>query len=229
MKSLLHRFVATILCLVTATLVNNAAASSLSDGGDFQLFKNPPPANNLQMATMDGKTLNLSDLKGKVVLLNFWRKDCHYCEMEKGYLKYLLKAMNSDDLTVLCVNLWDPPAWVQSYAKKAGAHLTILSKPEGKDVVVRNVVGGRDLGYYVVNGANEAIYEVKGFPSTYVIDRNGRVVAAHLGLVKWQVLGVRDWLAGLIGKAAPAPRAEAGGFGGWLDNLLTKQHRKEHF
>jgi peroxiredoxin len=221
MKSLLLKTVPTILCLVTAVMVNAGIAGSLSDGGDFQLFKNPPPANDLPMVTADGKTVNLSDLKGKVVLLNFWRKDCRYCEMEKGYLKYLLKTINSNDLMVLCVNLWDSPAWVRSYATKNGADLTIVSKPEGTRAVVENVVNGRPLGYFVVNEANEAIYEVKGFPSTYVIDRAGKVVAAHLGLAKWAVPGVRDWVAGLIGHAG-ASRAETDGFGGWLDSLLTK-------
>ena len=60
------------------------------------------------------------------------------------------------------------------------------------------------MGYYVVNEAGEAIYEVKGFPSSYVIDKEGRVIAAHMGMAEWATPPVRNWIASLMGTETPA-------------------------
>jgi len=79
------------------------------------------------------------------------------------------------------------------------------------------------MGYYVVNEANEAIYEVKGFPSTYVIDKEGRVLATHMGMVDWTSPAVRNWLLRVLGPA-PATRAAHGTeyqLPEWLDRLLV--------
>jgi peroxiredoxin len=175
------------------------------EGGDFQFFQNPPPANDFSMSPLTGGTINLSDFKGKVVLLNFWRKDCKYCDMEKGFLRQVAQGLNTQDLKVVCVNLWDQPAWVRSFGQNSGSGLMIMSKPEGKRAVVENTVRGKLMGYYVVNEANEAIYEVKGFPCTYVIDKQGRVVATHLGLAQWTNPTVKSWLASLLGPKTAEP------------------------
>jgi hypothetical protein len=105
--------------------------------------------------------------------------------------------------------LWDNPAWVKQYARKVAHGFSVLSGIAGKRYLVENVVGGRPLGYYILNDANEAIYEVRGFPSTYVIDKRGRVVASHVGLAQWNSPPIRDWVLGLAhsgGSAARAPQ-----------------------
>lgn len=199
-----------------------AAAAGAPEVSSFEFFKNPPIANDLKMGTLDGRVMSLSGLKGKVVVLNFWRKDCQYCGMEKGLLKNMLESMNTDDLKVVCVNLWDQPSWVMSYGKSSGGELIIASRPEGRQPVVENVVRGRLMGYYVVNEQNEAIYEIKGFPSSYVVNKEGKVVAAHMGLAPWNTPSVRKWLSGLVGVATSGPRYDAEyELPHWLDRLLT--------
>jgi len=219
---------ATVLIL---TLISIACpAWAMAPGGleksDFQFFTNPPPANDLKMGTSEGGILNLSDLKGRVVLLNFWRKDCQYCDLEKGQLKSMLQHVNPADVTVLCVNLWDSPAWVRQYAKKNGHNLNVLSKVEGRQAIVENVVGGRPLGYYVVNDNREAVYEVRGFPSTYVINKEGRVLASHLGLARWNSPPIRNWILELARAGTAGPRNESKTNGevelpAWMDRLLS--------
>jgi len=199
-----------------------AGAAGAPEVSSFEFFKNPPIANDLKMGTLDGKVMSLSGLKGKVVVLNFWRKDCQYCGMEKGLLKNMLESMNTDDLKVVCVNLWDQPSWVMSYGKSNGGELIIASRPEGRQAVVENVVRGRLMGYHIVNEQNEAIYEIKGFPSSYVVNKEGQVVAAHMGLAPWNTPSVRKWLSGLVGVAKSGPRYDAEyELPHWLDRLLT--------
>jgi peroxiredoxin len=189
-------------------------------GSDFQFFKNRPDANNFQMGVLDGKVVSLSDYKGKVVLLNFWRKDCPYCDMEKNHLSAMLRSFGNANLEVLCVNLWDDPSWVRAYATRSRRPFTIASRAGGRRSVVENVVNGRTMGYYVLNGSNEAIYEVKGFPSTYVIDKRGKVVATHMGLAPWSVPPVMRWLSELLGEGADTPAERGSDLPEWLDRLL---------
>jgi peroxiredoxin len=176
------------------------------------------------MGTLEGRTFSLADLKGKVVLLNFWRKDCQFCTREKYYLKRLMRDVARPDLEAVCVNLWDNPSWVVSqYGRESRGSLVYATKADDKRWVIENRVRGRLLGYYVLNEANEAIYEIKGFPSTYVIDKSGRVVAAHLGMVEWTIPLVQNWLLRLLG--SPSVTTSVGkpeyALPDWIDRLLT--------
>lgn len=226
---------ATLVALTAATMLTFAfpvagMAPSGLENSDFRFFTNPPPASNFKMCSADGSAVNLSDLKGRVVLLNFWRKDCQYCDLEKGQLKSMLQHVKSDDIAVLCVNLWDSPTWVRQYAKKNGRDLEVLSKLEGQQPLVENVVGGRPMGYYILNDAKEAIYEVRGFPSTYVIDKNGRVLASHLGLAQWNAPPIRDWIIALARAGVPGEKADVKSSNrevdvpAWIDRLLTNSN-----
>lgn len=226
----IHKSVTASVLIVVAVFLFAYPVLALAPTGlentDFQLFTNPPLASDFKMGTIDGGTLSLSDLKGKVVLLNFWRKDCQYCSLEKDKLNSMLKHANSNDIAVLCVNLWDNPSWVRQYGKKNGHNLTVLSKLEGQKALVENVVGGRPMGYYILNDAKEAIFEVRGFPSTYVINKQGRVVASHLGLAEWNAPRIRDWILGLAGGGPAASSDDKRSSAEiqvptWVDGLLS--------
>ncbi len=193
--------VAVILVTVAGIIAMNpcsglAAESSAME--NFHFFETPPDANDMNVVTADGQPLKLSDLKGKVVLLNFWRQNCRYCQQEKQYLRDMEKALNNQEVIVLCVDFWDRPAWIKSYAKENAGGLVFAYRPSGYESVMENVVKGRIMGYFILNEAKEAIYEVKGFPSTYVIDKDGKVVAAHLGMARWTDPNVVKWLSSLV-------------------------------
>jgi peroxiredoxin len=175
------------------------------------------------MWTLDGSPVSLDALRGKVVILNFWRQNCRWCHLEKRYLRSLVRDLNRSDLQVVCANLWDHPGWIRRYAERESEGLLFTTRGDDPRCVVENVVKGRLMGYYVVNGAKEAIYEVKGFPTSYVIDGDGRVVATHVGMVRWDSRSILDWIAGLVGRdkgqeavAGAEYRSPA-----WLDRLMT--------
>lgn len=228
MNSFLIRTVLAVMTGFGTLAVHNFAhATGVSGTQAFQMFHTPPPASDLRMGGLDGGIFNLSDLKGNVVLLNFWRKDCHFCVQEKSYLKKMLKQMNRQDLKVVCVDFWDNPSWVQSYGRNNSEGLLIGANLEGRRSVLENLVKGRLLGYYVLNEANEAVYEVKGFPSTYVIDKQGRVVASHMGMVDWTKLPIQKWLTGLLewkqrGDSTPEAPYQ---LPDWLERLLSHSIR----
>ncbi len=165
---------------------------------DFQFYQSRQRGADIKMAAPDGKVFRLSDLKGHVVLLNFWRKDCPYCVQEKAFLRRMFQSINSSDLKIVCANFWDSPAWVKSYGRHIGSGIVVAAKPSGAYPVIENVVKGRFMGYHILNDASEAVYEVKGFPSTYVIDKEGFVVAAHLGMAQWASTPVENWIRTLL-------------------------------
>ncbi len=198
-------------------------AASVAGLQDFKFFPERPEAGDFKMGALDGGTFRISDLKGKVVLLNFWRSNCPHCEVEKGHLKTLVGQMNGSDVQVVCVNLWDEPSWVRDYETKNGKGLFLASRPDNRQAVVENKAKGRTAGYFVVNEDREAIYEINGFPSTYIINKEGRVVAGHLGMAKWSQPAVREWLAGLAGSETPVKRAIGAEdqLPPWIDHLLS--------
>jgi peroxiredoxin len=164
------------------------------EGHNFRKFTEPPPANDFEMLTPDGSIIRLSDLFGKVLILNFWREDCKFCPLEKGHLRMMLKALNRPDVMVVYVNLWDDVQWVKKYASRhSGPYVFGMKRPRGMSVI-ENVVRGRRLGYYVLNSRKEAVYEIKGFPTSYVINKSGRVAAAHIGMAQWSVKSIREWI-----------------------------------
>ncbi len=163
-------------------------------GHHFRSFENPPPANDFEMMVQDGSEISLSDLFGKVLILNFWREDCKFCPLEKGHLRMMLKALNRSDIMVVYVNLWDDADWVKRYAKRhPGPYVFGMTIP-GKKSVIENIIRGRRLGFYVLNSKREAVYEIKGFPTSYVINKSGQVAAAHIGMAQWSVKPIREWI-----------------------------------
>jgi len=201
------------------------SASPVSDSlpREFQVFRKPMDANDLRMVGFDGRLMSLTDLKGRVVLLNFWRKNCPYCEREKTYLKKMALAVNSPNLVVLCANFWDDPLWIRRYATGNGGDLVFAAKLDDEQSVIKNEVRGRLVGFFIVNRLKEAIYEVKGFPSTYVIDRRGKVIAAHMGMARWDRPSVRRWISGLTADDSSTTSVVDAEYElpSWMDRLLS--------
>jgi peroxiredoxin len=214
------------LLIVAVLLLANPVsghAEKLPGMAGFRLFPNAPMANDFPMTTPQGNTLKLSDLKGQVVILNFWREHCPWCVVEKRYLKGMLKQLENANVKVLCVNFSDNPSAVRSYGLQAGGDLLIAARPDNQPRLVPNVLKGRLMGYYVVNDNKEAIYEIKGFPSSYVIDKTGAIVASHMGMVEWTQPAVRNWVATLAGPSRPEPASTTDEYvlPEWLNRLLS--------
>ncbi|MDM5212784.1 TlpA disulfide reductase family protein [Peribacillus sp. NJ4] len=110
-------------------------------------------APNFSLKTLDGKQVELSDYKGKKVMLNFWATWCPPCKKEMPDMeKYSQQA--GDDVVVLAVNI-DPENDVQSFVDNNGITFTIpLDSQSAK------------------NPVNER-YKILSIPTTYFIDKKG--------------------------------------------------------
>lgn len=213
-----------VLSVVVLGIGLGSSASATSAGGDkLDIFRVPTTPGEIRLAGIDGRTISLSDYAGKVVILNFWKKDCPYCVVEKESLKEFVRKFNPSDVEIIGVDLWDDPSWVRNNGSKYLSHMFIASRIPGKRAFVENVVRGRLMGYYVINEANEAIFEIKGFPSTYVLDRQGKVVAGHTGMVNWMSQSIHDNLNSFLKTdAVNNNKIDTTDDGiGWLNELMS--------
>lgn len=132
------------------------------------------PAPDVAVTQLDGRTLPLGSLRGQVVLLNFWATWCPPCNEEMPDLVKVAKAYESKGVVFLAANLEDPeearesvPVWLRSHAEVRP--FVVFAGPEIGDT-----------------------YRVEALPTTYVLDRSGKVAHFARGQVAdWQV---REWL-----------------------------------
>lgn len=166
---------------------------------NFNLYPVPCPANNMVLLDLKGRSVDLNALRGKVVILNFWKIDCQPCAVEKPILEGLHRKYAARGLEIVAVNLFDDHHKVESYARRRGFGFRFCSDPDNRFSVRKQSLGGGMPTTFVVNSNSEAIYEVPGVPTSYLIDRKGKVVGNAVGMVNWQEKPFTDLLECLLG------------------------------
>lgn len=127
--------------------------------------------------TLDGKTISLSELTGKVVLLNFWASWCPDCRPEMPMFDQLHRHFASQGLAVVGINFREGKSAVQRYAKELGLTFPLVLDPKGE-----------------IN----ASYGVIGLPTTFLIGRNGQAVALAIGPREWGDTSARALIQALL-------------------------------
>jgi peroxiredoxin len=119
-------------------------------------------APDFTLQSLDGKTVRLSDFRGKAVLLNFWATWCQPCKIEMPWFVELQKQYGGQGLQVLGIAMDDAsPADIAKYAKDLGVNYPVLV---GKEAV------------------GDAYGGVQFLPATFYIGRDGKVVDKVFGL-----------------------------------------------
>jgi peroxiredoxin len=123
-------------------------------------------APDFELKSIDGKTVHLSDYKGKAVLLNFWATWCPPCKIEMPWFVDLQKQYGAQGLQVVGVAMDDD-------ADKQAAKIGEFVKEMNLNYVV--LLGNEKVG--------DAYGGVEGLPTTFYIGRDGKVVNSVSGLV----------------------------------------------
>lgn len=136
---------------------NNAAATTA--GSNFQ------PAPDVEFQTLDGKPFRLAELRGRVVLLNFWATWCMPCRAEIPEFNIMQRELKSQGLEVVGVSTspGDTPEVIKDFQKDLPQEYTVLR-------------GAEEIAEKFGNGP--------GLPVTHIIDREGRV--------RQKIIGQRD-------------------------------------
>lgn len=120
------------------------------------------PAPEFALKDADGRTVRLSDYRGKVVLLNFWATWCGPCRMEVPWLIEMQRDNKDRGFEVLGVSM-DDNGWedVKPFLAEMKINYRVMI---GDDRTAQNYGG------------------VESLPTTFLIDRDGKVAVAHVGL-----------------------------------------------
>jgi peroxiredoxin len=128
-----------------------------------EIGKKGSAAPDFQLKSLDGQQVRLSDFRGKAVLLNFWATWCAPCKIEMPWFVDLQKQYAAQGLQVIGVAMDDSgePA-IAKFAKEMGVNYPVLI---GKEAV------------------GDAYGGVEFLPTTFFIDRQGKIVDRVFGLV----------------------------------------------
>lgn len=140
-------------CSGPASSSNTVASKSASDR---------KPAPDFTLKDAEGHNVKLSDFRGKVVLLNFWATWCGPCQLEIPWFIDFEKQYKSQGLEVIGVSM-DDDGWA----------------------AIKPFVAAHNVNYPILLG-NDSVTQLYGgidsLPTTFLIDRNGRVAKVHVGL-----------------------------------------------
>lgn len=121
------------------------------------------PAIGIELKNLEGKAIQLSQYKGRVVLVNFWATWCEPCKEEFPELIHLQEKYAAQGLVVLAVNLAESKSRIQTFLK------TNLISPNALEIVLDN----SSLTYKA--------WKVRGIPTTFLVSKKGLVEAYWMG------------------------------------------------
>jgi thiol-disulfide isomerase/thioredoxin len=119
-------------------------------------------APNFRLENLSGDKVQLRDLRGKTVMVNFWATWCIPCRMEMPLIEEYYQRY-SPDLVVLAVNADEPPEDVKPFVDDLQLSFEILLDP-----------GSRI----------DHLYQVRAFPTTFFVDKDGMIRFQHIGLLQ---------------------------------------------
>ena len=111
------------------------------------------------LPTSSGK-IDLADLKGKVIYLDFWASWCHPCRKSFPWLNEMQERYGQKGLAVVAINVDRTPDLASKFLQNVPANFTVAYDPDGKVADV---------------------YQVQGMPSSFLIDRTGHIREVHMG------------------------------------------------
>ena len=137
----------------------------------------PGPAPRFSSMTPEGKKMGIDDLKGKFVVLNFWATWCPPCRLEMPSMEKLYQEFKGEGLEVVAINFMESEKPIKSFLKENGFTFPVLLDKKGE--IARK-------------------YGVHGLPVTYLIARNGNLLAKSMGYKDWYKPDTRRLISTLL-------------------------------
>ncbi len=119
-------------------------------------------APDFELVRAGGGSLRLADLRGQVVLLNFWATWCLPCRSEMPLLQQTYDRLGGQGFVAIGVDFDEPAEIVIAFAEELGIDFPLLLDPGGQV---------------------QRLYRVIGYPTSVILDREGRISAYHIGIL----------------------------------------------
>ena len=154
--------------LVWASAQTGGRAGGMGVNTEFGVAEvETEPAPDFNLALQDGGQVSLSELRGRVVLVDFWASWCAPCRQEAPVLERAYKEYAGADVEFVGINIWDLPDNAATYVEQFG-----ISYPNGVDE----------------DGVIAIDYGVQGIPEKFFIDRQGLVRQKFVGPIRESIL-----------------------------------------
>ena len=154
------------LCTCTAkaqSAPGTDMAKAFSNAG-LRLLATKVSPRDFSLPALAGETVALSQFKGKVVFLNFWATWCGPCRAEMPSMETLYSSYREKGLEILAVNCAENRQEVSAFMQEYGFSYTALLDEDGKV---------------------STSYGIQAIPTSYLIDRDGMIVARIVGSINW--------------------------------------------
>ncbi|HEX9627727.1 MAG TPA: TlpA disulfide reductase family protein [Acidiferrobacterales bacterium] len=148
------------LCLTVVLML------AVADAGARELkpYTGDPRPAPLSLRELNGDTRQLADFRGRVVLVNFWATWCPPCIKEMPSMQRLHERFAERGFAVLAVNMGETEAEVRAFLTRVPVSFPILLDADGVALKA---------------------WKVFAFPTSYVVDADGRIRLAVFGEVDW--------------------------------------------
>lgn len=133
---------------------------------------------NLPLQSLDGKSMSLRDLKGKVIFLNVWASWCPPCRSEMPGIARLYQESGTDGVAFVMLAIDDNHDMLRRYLKQKSYRFPV----------------------YLPAAPIPAAYLTQSIPATFVIDRQGQIVFRHEGVADYDSPEFKAFLSKLSGK-----------------------------
>ena len=171
----------TVVLLSLSAVSANAAREQPKLGYQLSPLTKPVDAPNFKLEDMDEYEYDFSEYRGKVVLLNFWATWCPPCKREMPSMERLYQKHKGKDFTVLAINQMEDGDKVFAFTGTLDTQLTFNILLDTKSSVAQN-------------------YDVRGLPTTYLIDKKGKIRYRAVGGREFDHPEVEKIIQGLMGE-----------------------------
>ena len=154
-----------VFMLIAIVGIGGAAGLDILPVAERNVVKLGEPAPNFQLRDLNGRLVTLADLRGKVVLLNFWATWCGPCRVEMPAMEQLYQTFSRKDFEILAVS--------------TDAQGVAITRPFQQKY---------HLTFPILHDADYRVgltYGARSLPMTFMVDRQG--------VVRHQIFGARDW------------------------------------
>lgn len=169
MRQIFTLFVSILLIGIGIGLIISAGLPHPADYSGFEIDtlgyvapeigKQAPP---FHLETLSGNSIDLVDLRGQLVIVNFWGTWCAPCRIEMPELQTLYEDYQAEGLRILAINLGENKQSVAQWVDELGLSYDILFDP----MLITS-----------------QIYQIRGQPSTYVIAPDGKIELIYYGAI----------------------------------------------
>ncbi|WP_455203078.1 TlpA family protein disulfide reductase [Kaarinaea lacus] len=150
--------------LLSSLIVLTSTATIASESNELHPLPEKPQATDFALQDIEGNSYHLKELRGKVVVINFWATWCPPCRYELPSMERAYQQLKKEDIVFVAINVGEDIDTIFTFTADYPVSFPLLL----------------DLDSKTINS-----YPVVGLPTTFVIDKKGKLTYRAIGTREW--------------------------------------------